>query len=92
MIKKSTYIRSFTAQQTKQLEKVGKEENFKTAPEILFFALNSYLDQQKEIERLNRIIKMKQEKIELLDSKIDFFKSASKRIYELSDFLKKEKE
>ncbi|WP_374173903.1 hypothetical protein [Flavobacterium tructae] len=92
MIKKSTYIRSFTAQQTKQLEKVGKEQNFKTAPEILFFALNSYLDQQKEIERLNRIIKMKQEKIELLDSKIDFFKSASKRIHELSDFLKKEKE
>jgi hypothetical protein len=91
MIKKSTYIRSFTASQQKQLEKVGKEQNFKTTPEILFFALDSYLEQQKEIERLNRIIKLKQDKIETLDSKIDFFKSASKKINELNEFLKKAK-
>ncbi|MDL2143559.1 hypothetical protein QQY79_13595 [Flavobacterium tructae] len=91
MIKKSTYIRSFTALQQKQLEKVGKEQNFKTTPEILFFALDSYLEQQKEMERLNRIIKLKQEKIELLDSKIVFFKSASKKINELNEFLKKAK-
>lgn len=91
MIKKSTYIRSFTASQQKQLEKVGREQNFKTTPEIFFFALDSYLEQQKEIERLNRIIKLKQDKIETLDFKIDFFKSASKKINDLNEFLKKAK-
>ncbi|MBS7231716.1 hypothetical protein KHA90_11830 [Flavobacterium psychroterrae] len=91
MIKKSTYIRSFTDSQQKQLEKIGKEENFKTTPEILFFALDKYFEQRKEIEKLNGIISVKKEEIYQLNLKIDFFKSASKRIHELSDFLKKEK-
>ncbi|WP_337967209.1 hypothetical protein [uncultured Flavobacterium sp.] len=91
MIKKSTYIRSFTASQQKQLEKVGKDQNFKTTPEILFFALDKYLEQKKEIEKLNNVISTKKEEIFQLNLKIDFFKSASKRIHELSEFLKKEK-
>lgn len=91
MIKKSTYIRSFTVNQHKQLEKVGKEENIKTVPEILFFSLNSYLEQKQEIERLKRIIQLKKDKIDELDLKIDFFKSASKRIHELSNYLKTKK-
>lgn len=91
MIKKSTYIRSFTVNQHKQLEKVAKEENIKTVPEILFFSLNSYLEQKQEIERLKRIIQLKKDKIDELDLKIDFFKSASKRIHELSNYLKTKK-
>jgi hypothetical protein len=88
MIKESTYIRSFTPVQRKQLEQVEKQQNFKTVPEMLFFALDNYFEQKKEIERLNRIIQMKQDKIEKLDLQIDFFKSASKKISELNDFLK----
>lgn len=81
MIKKSTYIRSFTVNQHKQLEKVAKEENIKTVPEILFFSLNSYLEQKQEIERLKRIIQLKKDKIDELDLKIDFFKSAANSGY-----------
>lgn len=88
MIKESTYIRSFTPVQRKQLEQVEKQQKFKTVPEMLFFALDSYFEQKKDIERLNRIIQMKQDKIEKLDLQIDFFKSASKKISELNDFLK----
>lgn len=91
MIKESTYIRSFTPTQRKQLEKLEKEQSIKTVPEMLFFALDNYFEQKKDIERLNRIIKMKQDKIEKLDLLIDFFKSASKKISELNDFLKKAK-
>ncbi|TPG44354.1 hypothetical protein [Flavobacterium pectinovorum] len=91
MIKKSTYIRSFTPLQQKQLEKVGKEQDFKTTPEILFFALDKYFEQKKEIEKLNGIISTKKDEIFQLNLKIDFFKSASKKIHELSEFLKKEK-
>lgn len=90
MIKKSTYIRSFTPSQQKQLEKVAKEQSIKTVPEILFFSLDNYLEQKKEIERLKRIIQLKQNKIEQINSKLDFFRSASKKIHELSKFLKTE--
>jgi hypothetical protein len=91
MIKESTYIRSFTPTQRKQLEKVEKEQNIKTVPEMLFFTLDNYFEQKKDIERLNRIIQLKQNKIEQLDLQIEFFKSASKKINELNNFLKKAK-
>lgn len=68
MIKNSTYIRSFTKQQRANLEKVQANHGFKTVPEILFFALDKYLDQQTEIERLKRIIQYKQNKIERLEN------------------------
>ena len=66
MIKQSTYIRKFTPLQRKQLEAIEQKEKIKTVPEILFFALDKYHDQQKEIERLKRIIEYKQKKIEKL--------------------------
>jgi hypothetical protein len=88
MIKESTYIRSFTPSQRKQLEQVEKEQNFKTVPEMLFFTLDKYFEQKKDIERLNRIIQLKQDKIEKINLKIDFFKSASEKVHELSEFLK----
>jgi hypothetical protein len=66
MIKKSTYIRSFTLRQRQQLEAVAKEQKIKTAPEILFFTLESYQEQKLEIERLKRIIQYKQNKIDKL--------------------------
>lgn len=71
MIKKSTYIRNFTPLQRKQLQAVQLEQNIKTVPEILFFALEKYIDQTKEIARLNRIIEYKQKKIDNLNSKLD---------------------
>ena len=69
MIKKSTYIRNFTAKQRKQMEAVALEQKIKTAPEILFFALDKYNEQKQEIARLNRLIQYKQNKIDNLKSK-----------------------
>ncbi|MUV03185.1 hypothetical protein GN157_05630 [Flavobacterium rakeshii] len=66
MIKKSTYIRSFTPAQRRQLEKIAAEENIKTVTGILFFTLEQYGEQKSEIERLKRIISYKQKKIEKL--------------------------
>ena len=68
MIKNSTYIRSFTPLQRKQMQKIQDDEKIKTVPEILFFALGNYQDQKNEIERLKRIIEYKQRKIETLNS------------------------
>ncbi|WP_091083582.1 hypothetical protein [Flavobacterium gillisiae] len=68
MIKNSTYIRGFTPAQRKQLEAVAAQEKIKTVPEIFFFALDNYLEQQKEIDRLKRIIQYKQNKIERLEN------------------------
>lgn len=69
MIKNSTYIRKFTAKQRKQMEAIALEKKIKTAPEILFFALDNYIEQKKDIARLNRIIDLKQKKIDNLNSK-----------------------
>ncbi|MFH7013113.1 hypothetical protein ACHRV5_14695 [Flavobacterium sp. FlaQc-52] len=91
MIKKSTYIRSFTTTQLMQLEKVAKEQNIKTVPEILFYSLDNYLEQKQEIASLKRIIELKKNNITTLEIKLDFFKSASKKIHELSDYLKTKK-
>ncbi len=66
MIKTSTYIRKFTPKQRKQLQTVAQNEGFKKVPEILFFVLDRYLEQVADIGRLNRIIDMKQRKIERL--------------------------
>lgn len=66
MIKNSTYIRNFTPQQRKQLETVAASKKLKTVPEILFFTLDNFLEQEKEIARLNRIIQYKQNKIDKL--------------------------
>lgn len=80
MIKNSTYIRNLTAKQRKQLETVAAAKKLKTVPKILFYTLDKFIDQEKEIARLNRIIEYKQNKIEKLTnpfslekySKIDF--------------------
>ena len=66
MIKKSTYIRSFTDKQKEMLETLQSETKIKTVPELLFYALDIYFEQKKDIERLKRIIDIKQKKIEKL--------------------------
>ena len=71
MIKKSTYIRTFTAKQRLQMEKIEQAEKLKTVPDILFFALDQYHEMQKDIVRLNRIIEYKQNKIETLKTQVD---------------------
>ncbi|AOZ99608.1 hypothetical protein [Flavobacterium commune] len=68
MIKKSTYIRSFTPKQRTQLEQVQQEQKIKTVPEILFFSLDQYYELKQDVARLNRIIEIKQRKIERLES------------------------
>lgn len=88
MIKSSTYIRSFTPVQKKQLEKISEDEKLKTTPEILFFALENYFEQKKEIARLNRIIQFKQNKYEKLNEKFELFQNAAEQIHFLSRTLK----
>lgn len=63
MIKKSTYIRSFTENQRKQMQAIQDEEKIKTVPEILFFALDEYTSQMNEINRLKNIINIKNKKL-----------------------------
>lgn len=89
MIKNSTYIRSFTKQQKKQLEHVAQEQNLKTATDILFFTLENYLEQKKDIERLNRIIQLKQKKVEKLQTDLENLQSTAEKVHELSQIFKK---
>lgn len=88
MIKNSTYIRNFTSLQKKQLEKVQKEQDMKTVPEILFFVLDKYLEQKQDIERLNRIIQLKQNKIEATQYQLDYVESVANKIHDLSAFFR----
>ena len=88
MIKNSTYIRSFTKQQKKQLEEVAQEQNLKTATDILFFALENYIEQKKDIERLNRIIQLKQKKVEKLQSYLENIQYTADKLHELSNIFK----
>lgn len=71
MIKKSTYIRKFTPKQLKQMELVQQLHKLKTVPDILFFSLDQFLEQTKEIERLKRLLEYKQNKIETLKERLD---------------------
>ena len=71
MIKNSTHIRKFTPRQRQFLEQVAKAQKLKTVPDILFFALDNYIEQEKEIARLNRIIEYKQKKIVNLTTEKD---------------------
>lgn len=71
MIKKSTYIRTFSEKHIRQMQAIQDKEKIKTVPEILFFALDRYTEQLKDIERLNRIIEYKQNKINSLNSQND---------------------
>lgn len=67
MIKTSTYIRFINPFQIMQLQKLQEKfPKVKTVPNLLFLALREYFEQDKEIERLKRIIEYKQAKIEKL--------------------------
>lgn len=67
MIKNSTYIRSFTDKQKEQLEKVAQEQNLKTVSDILFFALDKYLETKNDVERQQRITEMVKRKVKALE-------------------------
>ena len=67
MIKTSTYIRKIKTKQLQQLSKLQEKfPKLKKVSSLLFFALSEYFEQEKEIERLKRIIQYKQDKIEKL--------------------------
>ena len=65
MIKNSSYIRFINPFQIGLLQKLQEKfPKLKTVPNLLFFALREYFEQEKEIARLKRIIEYKQAKIE----------------------------
>ena len=68
MIKNSAYIREFTPKQRQQVENIATEQKIKNANEVLLFALDQYQEQKQDIARLNRIIAIKQSKIERLEN------------------------
>lgn len=64
MIKTSTYIRKINTKQLQQLAKLQEKfPKLKKVSSLLFFGLSEYFEQEKEIERLKRIIQYKQDKI-----------------------------
>lgn len=69
MIKKSTYIRNFSEKQKQQLEQVSQEQNLKTVPDILFFALDKYLETKNDAERAQRITDIVKRKVSVLEEK-----------------------
>ncbi|MFY0481645.1 hypothetical protein ACI6PS_03495 [Flavobacterium sp. PLA-1-15] len=71
MIKKSTIIRNLNEKQIKQLQEVQERNKIKSTSKTFLFVLDNYLDQQKDIERLKRIIDLKQKKIDNLKSEND---------------------
>ena len=66
MIKNSAHIRRFTPEQKRQLEAISKTEGLKNATGVLLFALDKYQDHINQIARRDRIIVLKQKKIEQL--------------------------
>ncbi len=66
MIGKCSYIQNISPKHQKQMSAIGQQQKLKKVPDILFFCMEKYLEQQKEIDRLNRIIIYKQNKIEKL--------------------------
>lgn len=72
MIKKSTYIRNFTPKQVRLMEQIqATNKKLKTVPDILFFTLENAVDLLNDVERLKRIIDLKQKKIDQLNNKIE---------------------
>ncbi len=45
------------------MQQISDAQKIKTVPEILFFALDKYTDQQQEIDRLKRILEIKKNEI-----------------------------
>ena len=66
MIKNCAYIREFTPAQKKQLEAIAAKQKLKNATDVFLFVLDQHQDLQNDIARLNRIIGLKQSKIEKL--------------------------
>jgi hypothetical protein len=71
MIKKGARIKEFTALQKQQLEAICEEEGIHNATDVLLLALDKYLDQKRQIARLNRFNEMKQLKIEELKNQLN---------------------
>lgn len=59
MVKKGTNIRAFTPKQKQQMEAIAAEQKLKTAPDILFFALEGYTELRQQNVRLMRILETK---------------------------------
>jgi len=70
MLGETTYIRKFTPEQRQQMEAVAMAFNLKTAPQVLFFTLDKYMEQQQDIARLKRLMTLKQTKYEALQTQL----------------------
>lgn len=53
--------------QKEQLEQVAQEQNLKTVPDILFFALDQYLETKNDVERQQRITEIVKRKVKALE-------------------------
>ena len=71
MLGETTYIRKFTPEQRQQMEAVAMAFNLKTAPQVLFFTLDKYMEQQQDIARLKRLMALKQTKYETLQPQLE---------------------
>lgn len=71
MIKKVTIIRNLNENQKRQLQEVQQKNKIKTVSKTFLFVLENYLDQEKEIERLKRLLQYKQNKIDNLTNSAD---------------------
>lgn len=84
MIKQTAYIRKFSETQKAELKRISEQTGIKSVTKILFYVLEKYSELQQDKARLQRIIEMKQKKIEQKQNEIDFYKSHAKAIQELS--------
>jgi hypothetical protein len=66
MVKNCAYIKRFTPEQKKLLEKLSSELKIKNASDIFLHCLASYPELKSENERLKRFNERKQKKIETL--------------------------
>jgi len=84
MIKETAYIRKFSETQKAELQRISDQTGIKSVTKILFYVLGKFSVLQQDKARLQRIIEMKQKKIEQKQNEIDFYKSHAKAIQELS--------
>lgn len=87
MIGKSTYIRSFTEVQHKQLKKIALEEGFCTVPDIFFYTLEEYFSNKTKIRLLEKNKIKLQNIIESKDSEINDIRSIFERMLQAENSI-----
>lgn len=63
MIKETAYIRKFSERQKAELQRISDQTGIKSVTKILFYVLDKFSELQQDKARLQRIIEMKQKKL-----------------------------